>query len=168
MGALKVGVFIESFKLGVEGGLEKAAEIGADGFQVFCTTGDMLPENMSQKDRGRFKKRYENLGLVLSATCCDYGQGLGDEDAPRSRHKKNIGRYHFHRRGARRNHCSRIRTFLKEPISVRCSKPTFPEQLFLCARSLVIYTKPEAVGVRIVIICCNQPGAATVPVKWEA
>lgn len=80
MGSLKVGVFVESFKLGVEGGLEKAAEIGADGFQVFCTTGDMLPENMSQKDRGRFKKKYEDLGLVLSATCCDYFQGFVDEE----------------------------------------------------------------------------------------
>lgn len=80
MGSLKVGVFVESFKLGVEGGLDKAAEIGVDGFQVFCTTGDMLPENMSQKERERFRKRYEGLGLVLSATCCDYFQGFVDEE----------------------------------------------------------------------------------------
>ena len=80
MGSLKVGVFIESFKLGVEGGLEKAAELGADGFQVYCTTGDMLPENMSKENRKQFKKRYEDLGLVLSATCCDYFQGFVDRD----------------------------------------------------------------------------------------
>ncbi|MDK1032681.1 MAG: hypothetical protein QGD94_11785 [Planctomycetia bacterium] len=56
MGSLKVGVFVQNFELGVEAGLEKAAEIGADGFQLFCTAGDLLPENMSKEARDAFKK----------------------------------------------------------------------------------------------------------------
>jgi len=80
MGSLKIGVFVQNFNLGVERGLKKAAEIGADGFQVYCTSGEMLPENMSAADRDRFKKTYEDLGLVLSATCCDYFTGFVDEE----------------------------------------------------------------------------------------
>lgn len=80
MAPLKVGVFIQNFKLGVEGGLQKAAEIGADGFQVYCTEEQMLPERMSAADRAAFRKTYEQLGLVLSATCCDYMQGFVDRE----------------------------------------------------------------------------------------
>jgi len=80
MGSLKVGVFVQNFELGVEAGLKKAAEIGADGFQLFCTAGDLLPENMSKEARDAFKKTYEDLGLELSATCCDYFTGLVDEE----------------------------------------------------------------------------------------
>ena len=43
---LKVGVFADNLGLGVHEGIRKAAEIGADGIQIFTTRGEMLPENL--------------------------------------------------------------------------------------------------------------------------
>ena len=80
MGSLKIGVMIESFRLGVKKGIEKASEIGADGFQIFATSGEMAPENLSQSGREDFLHFVESLGLKISALCGDFG-GHGLEDA---------------------------------------------------------------------------------------
>ena len=66
MGKLKVGVMIESFRLGVKDGLRKAAEIGADGFQIYVTAGEMDPDNMTRSARRDFLKFVENLGMMNS------------------------------------------------------------------------------------------------------
>jgi len=71
-----VGVMIESFRLGVRAGIEKAAEIGADGFQIYCTGGEMAPENMDAAARKDFKKLVADQGLVISALCADYFKGF--------------------------------------------------------------------------------------------
>ena len=76
MSERKIGVMIESFRLGVEDGIKKAAEIGADGFQIYCTGGQMAPENMSQKDREEFKDFVAEQGLEISALCADYFKGF--------------------------------------------------------------------------------------------
>lgn len=78
MGKLKVGVMIESFRLGVKDGLRKAAEIGADGFQIYVTAGEMDPDNMTRSARRDFLKFVENLGLEISALCGDLGHGFTD------------------------------------------------------------------------------------------
>ncbi len=72
----KVGVMIESFRLGVRPGIRKAAEIGADGFQIFCTQGEMAPENISRTGRREFREFVANQGLSISALCADYGHGF--------------------------------------------------------------------------------------------
>jgi L-ribulose-5-phosphate 3-epimerase len=72
----KVGVMIESFRLGVRGGIEKAAEVGADGFQIFCTEGEMRPDNMDAAARRDFVSRVKQKGLVISALCADNGRGF--------------------------------------------------------------------------------------------
>jgi sugar phosphate isomerase/epimerase len=72
----KVGVMIESFRLGVKAGILKAAEIGADGFQIFVTGGEMAPENMNSAARKEFKKLVADQGLVISALCADYFKGF--------------------------------------------------------------------------------------------
>ncbi|NQU44535.1 sugar phosphate isomerase/epimerase [bacterium] len=74
----KVGVMIESFRLGVRGGILKAAEIGADGFQIYVTKGEMAPENMDRSARQAFKQFVADQGLVISALCADYGRGFLD------------------------------------------------------------------------------------------
>jgi L-ribulose-5-phosphate 3-epimerase len=74
----KVGVMIESFRLGVRGGIEKAAEVGADGFQIFCTGGEMHPDNMDASSRRDFVKLVAEKGLVVSALCSDNGKGFFD------------------------------------------------------------------------------------------
>jgi len=74
----KVGVIIDSLKLGVRKGIEKAAELGADGFQIYVTQGEMAPENMGKDDRQRFKDFVRSKGLVISALCGDLGKGFLD------------------------------------------------------------------------------------------
>jgi len=78
MAKRKVGVMIESFRLGIEEGIKKAAEIGADGFQIYVTSGDMEPSRMSQTARGDFVHFVASQGLVISALCGDYGHGFLD------------------------------------------------------------------------------------------
>lgn len=72
----KIGVMIESFRLGVRDGILKAAEIGADGFQIYCTGGEMAPENMDADDREEFKTFVAEQGLTISALCADYFKGF--------------------------------------------------------------------------------------------
>ena len=74
----KIGVMIESFRLGVKDGIKKAAELGVDGFQIYCTGGEMAPENMNAQARRDFKKFVADQGLVISALCGDYGTGFLD------------------------------------------------------------------------------------------
>jgi L-ribulose-5-phosphate 3-epimerase len=76
---LKVGVMIESFRLGVKGGIRKAAELGADGFQIYATEGEMAPWNLSKSGRRDFMNFVKGQGLVVSALCGDFG-GCGFVD----------------------------------------------------------------------------------------
>ena len=73
MARLKIGVMIESFRLGVRAGIEKAAAIGADGFQVYVTEGELAPENLSASARREFKRFVANQGLAISALCVELG-----------------------------------------------------------------------------------------------
>lgn len=77
----KIGVMIESFKLGTRKGIEKAKEVGADGFQIYVTGGDMAPEKMSKEDRKAFVQFVRSQGLVISALCGDLGKGFLDRKA---------------------------------------------------------------------------------------
>ena len=83
MGTLKVGVFADNMGLGVRQGLEKAAEIGADGVQFYTTRGELVPDNLTIAQREELKRRIADLGLTLSATCSDFGHGLVDEEQNR-------------------------------------------------------------------------------------
>jgi L-ribulose-5-phosphate 3-epimerase len=74
----KIGVMIESLKLGTRKGIEKAKEIGADGFQIYVTNGDVTPEKMSKDDRAAFAKLVRSQGLEISALCGDMGKGFLD------------------------------------------------------------------------------------------
>ena len=79
MQGLKVGVFADNLGLGVREGIRKAAEIGADGIQIYTTHGEMLPENLTPARRRELRALIADLGLTLSATCSDFGAGLVDE-----------------------------------------------------------------------------------------
>jgi len=80
----KIGVIIDSLRMGIREGIRKAAKMGADGFQIFCTNGDMAPENMSKGDRNDFKKFAASLGLEISALCGDLGKGFLDPEVNKS------------------------------------------------------------------------------------
>ena len=80
MGKRKIGVMVESFRLGVRGGIEKAVELGADGFQIYVNRGEMAPEAMDRRARKDFRRYIADKGLVISALCADYGQGFLDAE----------------------------------------------------------------------------------------
>lgn len=73
MARLKIGVMIESLRLGVRPGIERAAELGLDGFQLYVTGGEMAPENLSRSGRREFRKFVEHSGLAISALCVELG-----------------------------------------------------------------------------------------------
>ena len=79
----KVGVMIESFMMGVEDGIRKAAEIGADGFQIYCidrvgSESEIGPRSMDSRARREFRDSVADKGLVISALCADRGLGFLD------------------------------------------------------------------------------------------
>ena len=46
-----IGVIINSFRTDIKTAVLKAAEVGANGIQVYSTRGEMAPENMSPARR---------------------------------------------------------------------------------------------------------------------
>ena len=79
-GTLQIGIFADNLRLPLRDGVRKAAELGVSSFQIFTTSGEVLPENMSKAQRGEFKQFYQDLGLQLSATCADFGHGFVDAE----------------------------------------------------------------------------------------
>lgn len=69
----KIGVMVDSFRLGMEEGIKKAREIGAQGIQVYATQGKMAPENLNASQRNEILDRVKSNGLVVSALCGDLG-----------------------------------------------------------------------------------------------
>lgn len=77
----KVGCIVDSLKLGPIEGLRKAAEIGAEGIQVYVTHGEMFPDNCTPAKRKEFRKLTDGLGLTISALCGDFDWVRGFTDA---------------------------------------------------------------------------------------
>lgn len=75
MSRFPIGVIINSFRTDTVAAVKKAAEVGAQGFQVYATSGEMAPENMTATKIAEFKKLVADNGLVISALCGDLGGG---------------------------------------------------------------------------------------------
>ncbi len=76
----KIGVMLESFRLPTNEALTKAAALGAQGIQMYATTGEHAPEHMSAAARRELLSRVKDAGLVFSALCGDLGHGFGDAE----------------------------------------------------------------------------------------
>lgn len=81
MADFKIGVIVDSFKLGIREGIMKAREVGASGIQVYATSGSMAPENLNVKQRKEFLDMVNSSGLVISALCGDLGSGFSDRES---------------------------------------------------------------------------------------
>ncbi|TVY02981.1 sugar phosphate isomerase/epimerase family protein [Cohnella terricola] len=78
----KIGVIVDSFKVGVREGLVKAKNVGADGVQIYAVSGEMDPANLSAAARKEWKSDIESLGLEISALVGDLGgHGFQDKNA---------------------------------------------------------------------------------------
>ncbi|OXS55248.1 xylose isomerase [Cohnella sp. CIP 111063] len=75
----KIGVIVDSFRVGVREGLVKAKGVGADGVQIYAVSGEMDPANLSSAARKEWKSYIESLGLEISALVGDLG-GHGFQD----------------------------------------------------------------------------------------
>lgn len=70
---MKIGVMVESFRLGLEGGLEAAAALKADGVQMYAVRGQTHPDNMNSAARSALRRRLSDLRLEMAAVCGDFG-----------------------------------------------------------------------------------------------
>lgn len=75
-----IGVLLESFRLPLDEALDKAAELGFKGIQIYATTGAQAPENLSASQRKELLDKIKSRGLVVSALCGDLGKGFTDAD----------------------------------------------------------------------------------------
>lgn len=75
-----IGVMLESFRTDIPNALKKAALLGAQGIQVYATTGELSPEMMTKEKRREFLKMVKDHGLMISALCGDLGHGFGDPE----------------------------------------------------------------------------------------
>jgi L-ribulose-5-phosphate 3-epimerase len=75
----KIGVIVDSFRVGVRDGLLKAKAVGADGVQIYAVEGEMDPATLSASSRAEWKAYIESLGLEISALVGDLG-GYGFQD----------------------------------------------------------------------------------------
>ena len=76
-----VGILLDSFRCGAQQALKMAVEAGAAGIQIYATSGEFAPENMSGEKRREFLLRVKDAGLTVSALCGDLGMGFGNEKA---------------------------------------------------------------------------------------
>jgi L-ribulose-5-phosphate 3-epimerase len=76
----KIGVIVDSFRVGIKEGLLKAKEVGADGVQIYAVSGEMDPANLTNEDRKHWKQYIESIGLDISALVGDLaGHGFQDK-----------------------------------------------------------------------------------------
>lgn len=81
MNDFKIGVIVDSFRLDIKDGISKAREVGAQGIQIYATSGEMAPENLNVSQRKELLDRIKSNGLVVSALCGDLGgHGFSDRN----------------------------------------------------------------------------------------
>ncbi len=72
-----IGIMVDSLvKDTTNDAIVKAAKLGANGIQMYCTKGENAPENLSAERRKDLLKRVKDNGLVFSAICGDLGMGF--------------------------------------------------------------------------------------------
>lgn len=75
-----IGVILESFKLPRSEAIKAAADLGAQGIQMYATKGENAPENLNASQRKALLDEVKSNGLVFSALCGDLGKGFGNKD----------------------------------------------------------------------------------------
>lgn len=71
-----IGVIIDSFRTDTKTAVLKAAELGADGIQMYSTKGENSPENLTPAKRRELLDFVKSNGLKFSALCGDLGEGF--------------------------------------------------------------------------------------------
>ena len=80
MNKFSIGAIVESFCLDTKDAIKKAAALGVDGLQMYCTKGENAPENMTDEKASELLKFVRDNGLIFSAICGDMGMGFGNKE----------------------------------------------------------------------------------------
>lgn len=75
-----IGVIIDSFRLPTRQAIERAAGLGAKGIQMYATTGENSPENLTGAKKRELIDLVKSNGLCFSALCGDLGHGFGNRE----------------------------------------------------------------------------------------
>ena len=75
-----IGVILESFRTDRSTAIKKAAQIGANGIQMYATEGANSAENLNTEARKALLDEVKSNGLVFSALCGDFGKGFTDPE----------------------------------------------------------------------------------------
>ncbi len=75
-----IGVILESFRLPRSEAIKAAAALGANGIQMYATSGENSPENLSASARHALLDEVKSSGLRFSALCGDLGRGFGNKE----------------------------------------------------------------------------------------
>lgn len=75
-----IGVMLDSFRMDAKDAIKQAAAMGAQGLQMYATSGEFSPENMDAAKRKELLDMVKSNGLVFSALCGDLGMGFGNRD----------------------------------------------------------------------------------------
>lgn len=75
-----IGVILESFRTDRSTAIQKAAAMGANGIQMYATTGENSPEKLNSAARRAILNEVKDSGMVFSALCGDLGRGFGNKE----------------------------------------------------------------------------------------
>jgi len=75
-----IGAMLDSFLLPTPQAMARAAQIGVKGIQMYSTSGENSPENMTEARIREIMREMKNSGLVFSALCGDLGYGFADKE----------------------------------------------------------------------------------------
>ncbi len=75
-----IGVLIDSYRLDLKTALQKANELGLNGFQMYVSKGEYELEHLTAEKRAQLLSLIRSSGLKLSALCGDLGKGFGDKE----------------------------------------------------------------------------------------
>lgn len=75
-----IGAIVDSFGLEIRAAVKMAAEIGAQGLQMYSTYGVNSPDNLTKFKRKELLDFVKSNGLKFSAICGDLGQGFWNKE----------------------------------------------------------------------------------------
>jgi L-ribulose-5-phosphate 3-epimerase len=75
-----IGAMLDSFRLPTKDAIKAAEKIGAKGIQMYATSGEHSPENMTDDKIREILSMMNDSGLVFSAICGDLGRGFGNAE----------------------------------------------------------------------------------------
>lgn len=75
-----IGVIVDSFGLSTKEAIIKAKKLGASAIQMYSTTGENSPEELTGSKKKELLSFVKDNGLCFSALCGDLGHGFGNKE----------------------------------------------------------------------------------------